>query len=471
MNEAVRPRFAVDLDEIERQLAQAPAAPAAAPVNRNDPLAELARIVGQDDPFQSLLGSERGRPQAKDPAGLDDLFVAPERSGRPQGPAYQDYRGNDDAGAARSARHAEPSHAFPEYPPHQAGGQGGYADAGYGDAYYGDGGTDEYPPLDDSAYQPVKKRRSRKGVLALGLLATVAVIGGGLWLTGGGSGILSSGEPPLVTANNEPVKVQPQSPGGLEIPNQNKQIYERADQDAKTRVVNREEQPVDVRQAIRSMSGDNAAQPGGEAQAVPSQPQSTGGLNLGEPRRVRTVAIRPDGTIIGAEPPASRPAPVPPPPSMPAAAQPQAVPAAPAAAPSPQRPAAAPPRMVLPQIPAGGSSPQAPAPAAAPSEPQRMASAQVPEVPAEPAAAAPAPSGGFAVQLAVSSSEAEAQTIFGRLQDKYADLSGQTPIIRKAEVNGRTLYRVRVGPMSRDDASSLCSKLQGQGGECFVARN
>jgi hypothetical protein len=25
--------------------------------------------------------------------------------------------------------------------------------------------------------------------------------------------------------------------------------------------------------------------------------------------------------------------------------------------------------------------------------------------------------------------------------------------------------------MTRDDASSLCSKVQGQGGQCFVAKN
>ena len=44
-------------------------------------------------------------------------------------------------------------------------------------------------------------------------------------------------------------------------------------------------------------------------------------------------------------------------------------------------------------------------------------------------------------------------------------------MIRKAEVNGNTVFRVRVGPMSRDDASSLCSSVQGQGGQCFVAKN
>jgi cell division septation protein DedD len=90
-------------------------------------------------------------------------------------------------------------------------------------------------------------------------------------------------------------------------------------------------------------------------------------------------------------------------------------------------------------------------------------------------AVAPAPAadatGGFAVQLGVSNSEGDAQAAFDRFQKKFSELEGRPSLIRKAEVNGNTVYRVRVGPMSRDDASSLCSKLQGQGGQCFVAKN
>jgi cell division septation protein DedD len=88
-----------------------------------------------------------------------------------------------------------------------------------------------------------------------------------------------------------------------------------------------------------------------------------------------------------------------------------------------------------------------------------------------PGAADAAPVSGFAVQLGVSPSEADARTTLQRLQQKFPDLGGATPLIRRAEVNGNTIFRVRVGPMSREDASSLCSRVQGQGGQCFVAKN
>ncbi len=91
--------------------------------------------------------------------------------------------------------------------------------------------------------------------------------------------------------------------------------------------------------------------------------------------------------------------------------------------------------------------------------------------PSVSATADAAPIGGFAVQLGVSPSEADARTTLQRLQQKFPDLGGATPLIRRAEVNGNTIFRVRVGPMSREDASSLCSRVQGQGGQCFVAKN
>jgi hypothetical protein len=79
--------------------------------------------------------------------------------------------------------------------------------------------------------------------------------------------------------------------------------------------------------------------------------------------------------------------------------------------------------------------------------------------------------GAFAVQLGAPRSEAEAQTMLTRLQSKFSgELGGLQPTIRKAEVKDRTVYRLRVGGLSRGDAVALCEKLKTAGGSCFLAR-
>uniref|UniRef100_UPI001E6082A5 SPOR domain-containing protein n=1 Tax=Methylobacterium sp. Leaf118 TaxID=2876562 RepID=UPI001E6082A5 len=125
------------------------------------------------------------------------------------------------------------------------------------------------------------------------------------------------------------------------------------------------------------------------------------------------------------------------------------------------------------------AEPQAAAPAPRPKATQRVASVS-PETtastPAEPqaettAALSQAPVGGYAVQLGVRGSESEARAALKQMQAKYSQLSGKPELIRQAEVNGKTLFRVRVGPLAKGEASSLCSDLQGAGGQCFVAKN
>lgn len=457
MSESMKPRFAVDLNEIERQIAQAQSVPAQpASGGRSDPLAELARIVGQDDPFQSLLANEAPqRPRAATSAPADDFFAVRPDAARAQQPSA----GVRQAASYDPRQYGQPSPQTADQTyGYQAQGPG-YDDNVYGQDYYdgqndprAEGGYEGH--LDD--YGATERPRSRKGLIAIGAVLGAAVLGGGAALFMGGSSSAITGEPPLIKATNEPIKVQPQNPGGVEIPNQNKQIYERSNQNAETKVVNRAEQPVDVKQAVRMNAEATGATAGAPA---------ANGLNLGEPRKVRTVTIRPDGTVAQAEDGAAKPTTVAaasPAMTMPAAGQPQ---------PAPQpKPAAS--------TPAIASAPK-PVPAAeTPSEPssqqkpQRVASAQ--PTPVAPAAATPAETasvGGFAVQLGLAPTEGGAQKALAGFQKKFPDLEGQPALIRKAEVNGNTIYRVRVGPMSRDDASTLCSKLQGQGGQCFVAKN
>ena len=67
MSDTKHQRFEIDLDEIERQLRRSVEAPSPgrdgqAGAAKADPLSELARIVGQDDPFRDILGD--GKPAA-----------------------------------------------------------------------------------------------------------------------------------------------------------------------------------------------------------------------------------------------------------------------------------------------------------------------------------------------------------------------------------------------------------------------
>ncbi len=475
MSESPKPRFAIDLNEIERQLAQAGAPQNhQAQASRSDPLAELARIVGQDDPFQSILandGSSRPRQQG---ASVDDLFAvrdtmtlsAPEVPvrGSHAGQAPQSY--HQDGYPQTHARASEPGYAHQgqAYDEQASYGNEAYAQDYYSDqaAQYPDQGYDDTDRVD---YPPVEKTRSRKGPVAIAAVVGALVLGGGGAYLASGSSSITGGEPVLITANNEPTKVQPQNPGGVEIPNQNKQIYERANQDGATKIVNREEQPVDVQQTVR-MNGNLVADATGGTLGASGKPQQTASLNLGEPKKVRTVTIRPDGTTAG-EAPAPQPA-------------------APAAMTLPPQAQAAPVQVASAQVPVAQSKPVASTPVAAPATPapapkpvpaaatpssapapQQVASVQ----PTAPVATETTPTGGFAVQLGTAGSEAAAQSVFASFQRKYSDIEGLPSMIRKAEVNGNTVYRVRVGPMAKDEASALCSRLQGQGGQCFVAKN
>ncbi len=81
------------------------------------------------------------------------------------------------------------------------------------------------------------------------------------------------------------------------------------------------------------------------------------------------------------------------------------------------------------------------------------------------------PAAGWSVQLAAPKSEAEAKSTVARLNTKYASaLNGSSIGVHKAVVNGETIYRLRVGGLSKADAAALCARLKGDGGECFIAK-
>ncbi|MFE1598732.1 SPOR domain-containing protein [Methylobacterium sp. ID0610] len=421
---------------------------------RSDPLAELARIVGQDDPFRALLAAKdtrragaaeaaRGRvePQVPDYAGAQT-----ERGSGPSLDAFNQY-----LSAVQREAVPEPE---PDLEP-QA----------------------EAPAAPVGEPAPEAPRGRRRLALVGSALGIVAVAAGGALTWKALHPHRGSGAPIVVAADPAPLKIAPQNAGGVEIPDQNKQIYERNAKDGQIKIVNREEQPLDVKQAARALTSE--APTAGTPAPPPGAPVSLLTESLGEPRRVRTVSVRPEPPPFEAQRAAQQgtqggPAPAAPVPTMtlpdptPAAATPRS-----AARSAATTPAPAPVATPEPQAADTVASTTVGAPKAKPA-PQRVASAEQPPIKPAPAASpeTQAPVGGFSVQLSVRATEREARAAFVQAQERYhAELAGQSPLIRQAEVNGKTIFRVRVGPMSKESANGLCSKLQAAGGTCFVAKN
>ena len=305
--------------------------------------------------------------------------------------------------------------------------------------------------------------KSRKRILLLGSAAAVLVIGLGVsYFMGGGA---TNGAAPTIRASSEPFKIQPETKPAGQKPSEAATILDRngSERLAASRVVTREEQPVDVREAARQAAATSTSKPGPNVGAPPSGlptagPAANGNGYFPAPRPVRTVSVRPDGTIIQpAQTAPARPAP----------------PAPRAAAPAPQM-ASAPPVRIATALPPKTAERAAPTTTAStgPVATPPSAASRAASPPSAAVAATPRSAGGaYAVQLAAPGSEREARSVISRLQQRYGSaLGGRQPTVRKATVGSKDVYRVRVVGLSQGDATGLCEKLKSAGGSCFVAR-
>jgi len=172
----------------------------------------------------------------------------------------------------------------------------------------------------------------------------------------------------------------------------------------------------------------------------------SGGLT-DQPKRVRTVTIRPEGDAASAPPGSDGRGAAPP------AARSAASPVAPRA--SRDEPLS----LIDPAAPASAPRAQPRGREAVPSEP-RLASI-------------PPSSGGYMVQVSSQRSESDAQASFKALQDKYSQLRSRQLVVQRADLGTRGIYfRAMVGPFgSSEEANSLCSSLKQSGGQCIVQRN
>ena len=425
-----------------------------------DPLAELARLIGQNDPF-----NDAGRPGARKP--LDGMHAdgrsAPEWLARPtpaddydQHPAPRDaYRADprhqqqDDDNQHQAAAHDDRyEQGSPER--HAAHGDAGqdsqYQDSQYddryrvspppagdrdGDHYYADDG--HIPPQGEDGAAP---SRRRGGLLTVAAVLGLAVIGtaGAFGYRAFTSGPGGSANPPIIKADTAPAKIVP--PAATPTDAQGKPFQERISGTGTERVVPREEQPVSlpVPPQPRPNAPQNAFPPTGGGTALVAPPPSTPPGAFNEPKRVRTQTIRPDT----------------------------------------MNDAAAPPPANLARPPAGTKQ-GGPIALAPPSEPPRTQSEPPRTKTAARTPATAAAGGAYVVQVSAQRSEAEAQSSYRSLQQKYPSLlGGREPSIKRVDFGekGGIYYRAQVGSFTTmEQASTFCNNLKELGGQCIAQKN
>jgi hypothetical protein len=441
----------------------------------NDPLAELARLIGQSDPFADIPPragtAARPAPALQQPPTVQAPQPVPSYPNDPYGSPIpqQPYSGKPfDSPSFEEPR--QESFQPPYDPAMYAAGQ---PQAAYpSEAYYDD--PTRIPQTDDVYGGDYgEEERPRRGMKLLMVVGGLVIIGAGAAF--GYRALYSGpgGPPPVIKANTAPSKI---APTPTTEANNNKAIYDRVGEASKAeKVVPREEKPVEVKDTSRPSTRvvlpgmpTPASSQDSTSVAMTSPPLTTDpvGPSIGEPKKIRTVTIRPDHMGNGAMASRQNAAPT----RTASAAPAPAVPREPAPATVAAVPASNAPLSLSPQAANAEASARSPFP---PPPTQRTAPAAPTRLAAVPPAAAAASSGPH-VQLSSQRSENDAHLAFRNLQAKFPNLLGDRQLtVRRADLGNRGIYyRAMVGPFaSVDQATQFCGSLKSAGGQCVVQRN
>ncbi len=486
----------------------------------SDPLAELARLIGQTDQF----GTGRANPQpARPPVPRNPPQQYQPPQYQPPPPQYDEepeYEEERRAGpppwmqrANQREIHRDPPRQVlrqpePEYepepepvrpvhplhryaaqpiaeehyqhePPLEEGDEqldpSRYDDALYGELETGaqDFQRDPAYPDDPYAYQEGDEeeaddsgRKRRGGFLTVAAVLALAVLGTGAAFAYRSYFTSSrSGDVPIIRADTTPTKIMPApADAGTKVPDR------MVTGDAMEKIVPREETPINLNansggpRVVFPPLNQNNSPPSPSSVSTSTMPATNAGAGSAptngtmlssEPRKIRTLTVRGDQPDAAAAP-VNAPPPAPPTPQ--AAAKPAKQAAAPRN-PSSANASANTPLSLSPQA----AQDQAP-------EPRTHVAAT------NPAQTAPAPSsagGEYLVSVSSQQSEADAQNSYRMLQNKFpTQLGSRNPVIKKADLGSKVVYRAMVGPFaSSDEAKQFCVDYKAAGGQCFIPKN
>ena len=292
----------------------------------------------------------------------------------------------------------------------------------------------------------------------------------------GGTGALAwnyigsdNGAAPVILADKDPVKVKPKDSGGEVVPNQEQTVFNKVDGSDSTK-------PVQIKLRNRSEEPINVAGVKADSRVSPSNTRNAESEIL-RPRSVRTVVVKPDGTIVSSTENSNTATESPTPTGgldlarlAPEPTTDESVDVAKIETVDPQpvkvKPIAVKPVKVktVPKV-EPISTGQKPAPK---SEPAPAANKE------EPASAEELPqvASAYAVQISSRRSAESAKDAWRKLSKRFSGvLGGEQVDIRRTEITGKGIYyRVRVAADSRDAARQLCTRLKSAGGDCLVTR-
>ncbi len=323
--------------------------------------------------------------------------------------------------------------------------------------------TDDVFTDDYYGRRPAATQGGKSFSVLIGVTLGVIVAAGAGWYFLHGTGVtFTPGGVGFIKADPTPYKIRPDNPGGMQVENQDKLVYDRV---AKGNAPNR------VENLLPAPEEPKAPPPKPVTEAPAPEPAKV------EPAKVEPLTPEPaKAEVAKVEAPKPEPVKVEPPKPEPAKPEPAKVeaPAKPAE-PEPDPLAAAVAAATVGRTSATGPITVTPAPAPAstpapvatsPAEPQMAAA-----VPNPAPAAAAAAGGSFQIQLASVLSEEAALAEWKRISSKHSDLLGSyTPAVTKADLGERgVFYRLRAGSFpGKAAANALCASLAAVNVGCIV---
>ncbi|MDV7338767.1 SPOR domain-containing protein [Terasakiella sp. A23] len=335
------------------------------------------------------------------------------------------------------------------------------------------------PSEDAFDYKPVSSDEGGGGkAIKLFLAVTVvAGLGGGAWYFVGG-GPTDADNVPVVRAEVAPMKEKPSDPGGMDVPNRDKTVYNRVSgentEPKLERLLPRPEKPM--------------AKPE-KGIALPPMPESgTGAAMSKELPPMPVVEKAPE--IKEAAKPVEKVAPAPVLPAVPPAELAEKIePPAPASIKDDNAPRALVKRSEQPAGPdkqdkdelvakIAEALKEEPKQAEKPAEIANVTPPPAPKPTAKPAAPkAPAVKeavkSGYVMQLLSSKSESGVKKTWDKIKSKNGDVvNGLSSNIVKANLGEKGIYyRLRLGPVATgDEAKKICNQLKKRNVGCFIVR-